>query len=543
MSFRGQSLEAQLAALAQTPTEGLSARLRRMLRLGWQREADRRALAREVGLLEWGRRYLPTHFTSPPSKMHRWLADELDRLPQQRGTKLNVLGPRGGAKSTLVTLAYVLRTAVLGWEPYVWIVSDTADQAQAHLKNLSRELRENRRLARDFPELCGPHHGIRGERILLANGTLVEAFGTGQRLRGRRHGPHRPSLIVCDDLQNDDHMRSATLRETTTAWFRGTLLKAGDVRTNFVNLATALHRDALALQLERTPGWISRRFRAIERWPDDMARWAEWERIYTDRENPHARRDAWAFYEKHHHALEAGAELLWPEVEKLYTLMKMRVEEGEAAFEREKQNSPIDPARCEWPEAYFTGELWFGEWPAEVQFKAIAIDPSKGGDARQGDYSAVVVLGVDRRGVLYVEADLARRPTPEIVARGVTLCRQHRAAAFGVEANQFQQLLCDEFVAEFARQGIDWCTPAAIHNYVNKQVRIRRLGPYLAQRRMRFLAGSPGTQLLVEQLRDFPLGQHDDGPDALEMAVRLAEAWHRSGNADDGLGGRLRLGS
>ena len=28
--------------------------------------------------------------------------------------------------------------------------------------------------------------------------------------------------------------------------------------------------------------------------------------------------------------------------------------------------------------------------------------------------------------------------------------------------------------------------------------------------------------LLVKRLRDFPCGDHDDGPDALEMAVRLA---------------------
>ena len=29
--------------------------------------------------------------------------------------------------------------------------------------------------------------------------------------------------------------------------------------------------------------------------------------------------------------------------------------------------------------------------------------------------------------------------------------------------------------------------------------------------------------LLLEQLRFFPKGKHDDGPDALEMAVRAAE--------------------
>jgi hypothetical protein len=44
----------------------------------------------------------------------------------------------------------------------------------------------------------------------------------------------------------------------------------------------------------------------------------------------------------------------------------------------------------------------------------------------------------------------------------------------------------------------------------------------LSQRRIRFKGDSPGARLLVEQMRDFPNGDHDDGPDALEMAVRLA---------------------
>ena len=76
---------------------------------------------------------------------------------------------------------------------------------------------------------------------------------------------------------------------------------------------------------------------------------------------------------------------------------------------------------------------------------------------------------------------------------------------------------------------------------MNKQVRIRRLGPYLAQRRLRFKAGSPATALLVEQLREFPVGAHDDGPDALEMAIRLADELC-GGSADDGLGNRLPIG-
>jgi hypothetical protein len=56
------------------------------------------------------------------------------------------------------------------------------------------------------------------------------------------------------------------------------------------------------------------------------------------------------------------------------------------------------------------------------------------------------------------------------------------------------------------------------------------------------LASSPSTHLLVEQLRDFPCGAHDDGPDALEMAIRLAEEVWRGRKTSDGLGNRLPVG-
>lgn len=51
---------------------------------------------------------------------------------------------------------------------------------------------------------------------------------------------------------------------------------------------------------------------------------------------------------------------------------------------------------------------------------------------------------------------------------------------------------------------------------------------------------SPGTRLLVDQLRQFPVGNHDDGPDALEMAIRLAAEMLR-GVPNDGLGNRLPI--
>lgn len=494
----------------------------------------------EAPLLDWGKHFLAEHFSRPPSAMHRWLAEQLATLHLERGTKINVIGPRGSAKSTLCTLAYVLRMACEAREPYVWIVSDTHEQATIHLENLKAELSDNSVLANAYPHTCGPGGRWRSAAIELINGVVVEAYGTGQRLRGRRRRSHRPSLIVCDDLQNDGHMISANQREGSRRWFHGTLLKAGTPETNILNLATALHRDALAMELLTTPGWRSRVFRAIQEWPERSDLWDQWEVLYSQVGSDQSIAAANAFYQEHRVEMNRGARLLWPEVEDLPTLMQMRLESGRTAFEREKQGSPVDPESCEWPEEYFGEEIWFAAWPAGLKLRVMALDPSKGASSRHGDFSAYVLLGITPDGTLLVEGDLARRPTPRMVADGVALYRRFDPALFGVEVNQWQELLADEFAAEFQRQGILGARPCGVRNYANKLVRIRRLGPYLSQRKIKFLGDSPSTRVLVDQLRDFPNGAHDDGPDALEMALRLAEeAWNGRSPATDGLGNRL----
>lgn len=501
-------------------------------------EADRN---RPATLLAWARAFLPEHVRLAPSKMHRWLGEQLDEMQAERGRKLNVVGPRGGAKSTLGSLAFVLRAAVEAREPYIWIVSDAKHQAVSHLENLKTELRENPRLTAAYAKAVEPGLVWRENTVRLGNGVTIEAFGTGQRIRGRRRRADRPTLIVCDDIQDDRHIESSLARDHSRRWFHGMLMKAGTKRTNVVNLATALHREALAMELHSTPGWTSRIFQAIERWPERMDLWDEWERIYADIERSDSRQAARAFYDAHCPEMDAGAELLWPEEEDLYTLMCMRIEGGRTAFEREKQNIPINPEMCEWPEAYFGDWLWFDRWPDSPLLKVLALDPSKGHESGRGDYSAFAMLAVDRQGMLYVDADLVRRPTPQIVADGVDLCRRFRPDVFGIEANQFQELLGGEFAVELGRQRVLGIAPWAMENRVNKQTRIRRLGPYLSNRRIRFKSGSAGARLLVEQLKEFPLADHDDGPDAVEMAIRLAAEWFDRRGRTDGLGDRLQL--
>jgi len=481
-----------------------------------------------VALETFARRFLGHYLTLSPSPLHRWLSEELGILPWRRGTMLNVLAPRGAAKSTWLSLALPLWCAVEGMEPYIVLTADTTDQAGKYLDAVRAELEGNEDLCKAYPHSAGVGPVWRGDRLRLPNGALFEALGTGMKIRGRRNRSERPSLIICDDPQNTEHMISALQRERSWEWLVKDVLNAGTPETNIVVAGTALHRECIVCRLQHTAGWRSRSFAAIVSWPDRMDLWKEWEATYNDHENPEREVAARAYYQANRASMDAGSAALWPEREDLYKLMCLRATIGSAAFASEKQGDPVNPDLCEWGNDYFDYPgFWFDQWPERLAIKTLALDPSKGKDSKVGDYSAYVRYGRDGAGYEYVEADVRRRATDAIVADGVEHVRQFQPDGFAVETNTFQELFVTEFRREGQRLRID-LPLYGLENTVNKIVRIRRLGPPLAQRRLRFKARSPGTALLIQQLRDFPVADFDDAADALEMSRRLAIELHNA---------------
>ena len=185
---------------------------------------------------------------------------------------------------------------------------------------------------------------------------------------------------------------------------------------------------------------------------------------------------------------------------------------------------------AEWRPEYFPDSIWFTDWPTPPHWiaTALALDPSKGRDAskpregRKPDFSAYVWGGVDAHGGVWIDADLDQtRDVSRIVQDGIAHFRRFLPGAFVVEINQFQSLLA----TELARQGKLLNLHLPLWGIVNaapdsKTMRIQKIGPYLARRELHF-RDTPGCRLLVAQLRDFPMGAYDDGPDALEMLIRM----------------------
>jgi PBSX family phage terminase large subunit len=202
---------------------------------------------------------------------------------------------------------------------------------------------------------------------------------------------------------------------------------------------------------------------------------------------------------------------------------------GPAFARQELGGEFVETEGAEWPAAWFPESHFFRSWPRpeDVTLRVIALDPSKG-KGEGGDYSAFVVVCRDVNGLLWVEADLDnRRPTTQIVTDGIVLARRIELETggtldgFGCESDQFQELLADQFVKQSRAVGIQLPLYKQTTGNKPKEERIRRLTPYLSTGLFRW-RDTPGTRLLVQQLMQFPVAEHDDGPDALEYAIRLA---------------------
>lgn len=503
-----------------------------------QAQARRRA---QQSLRAFGRLYLPHHLEKPPSRMHQDLYQMLEALTERPGSRLAVAAPRNSAKSTLVTLLYPLWSICHGRHRFIVLLSDTADKAGEFLEHIKYELVTNVRLAEDYPEACERSRRYpraprwRANEIVTANGIKVAAQGVSQNIRGRRNVESRPDLIIVDDAETRENTLTAEARAKMDDWFNKSILKAGSKEARVLVVGTIQHYDSLLAKLTnnmRSPLWEGRVYRSVIQWSTHPELWETWAALLHRREEldgetgPPA---ALRYYEANKEAMLEGTEVLWPENEDYHSLMVMRESEGPASFDSEKQNEPVNPADCLFLEQEF--QYWDDRWksPAEliesVGRNAVwvgACDPSLGKSGKHADDSAIISLLRDSStGNLYViDADIVRRKPDVIIDNILTYQRLRGYAQFAFESNQFQSLLADELARRSNEQGL-YLPVEPVQHSTDKLARIQGLQPLVRSGTLQF---SRRHTVLLEQMRLFPKAAHDDGPDALEMAVDAARA-------------------
>lgn len=455
------------------------------------------------------RTYFPHYVSGSASQFHAWLFEKLPRLVKRPagipGERLAIAAPRGNAKTTYGQL-FFLWCIVFKYRKYLCFMSDAFEQAAEILEGVKVELEANPRLLADFPDATGPGRIWKVGVILTMNGIKVQSFGSGKRLRGVRHGAQRPDTVWLDDLENDENVTTPAQRDKLENWIDKAIEPLGppDGSMDIVYVGTILHYDAVLARKMRNPMWKSEKFKAVMRWPERRDLWDKWEEALRN-QGPEV---AETFYLEHQSTMDAGAVVLWPDMQPFYRLMLIRVRIGSSAFDCEYLNDPVSGEH-----AIFTNITFWVERLSNWLFYG-SCDPSMGKGGRR-DPSAILVGGFNRdKGVLdVVEASIRHRLPDRIIEDIIEFHREYRCRVWAFEIVQFQEFVRLELIKRSAERGL--AVPArGVRPHENKELRIERLQPHIANGLIRLHSTQTA---LYDQLRHYPKADHDDGPDGLEM--------------------------
>lgn len=371
------------------------------------------------------------------------------------------------------------------------------------------------RQARDLLLEWGPKHfGVSVDERSAAKSDWTIAGHDGGMLTAGVGGPlsgRGANVLVIDDpVKNAEEATSAVYRDKIWEWWDSTASTRLEPEAIVVVMMTRWHQDDLAGRLLSPEGlgqdqWLVISLPAIAEDDDPLGR--------------------------------KPGEALWPDRWPLSALTNIRESKTPYWWSAMYQQRPTQYGEAAWPAEYFADVLT-DEWPKKYRASALAIDPSKGKDSKKGDFTAFVFVGVANQG-LWIDAQVERMPPPQIVTTGLDWWLEKQPDIFTVEVNQFQELLATDFMRVAAERGFFNFSVSPIENMINKEMRIERLSGWLARKQVKIRNNRGGRELL-RQLQEFPNCDHDDGPDAMEMAVRkLGEA---IGIRGDGLGPRLPVG-
>lgn len=217
----------------------------------------------------------PDLFSIRPSPLHHKLSDVL--VNSDRSTALAF--PREFGKSTYGWEGMASWNVLHQKYRYIMYIGSTATIAEDALSNVKNTIKAH-------PILMGKitiikdtknqfFYNIGKERYFVA------CYGAGQQLRGKRFDRFRPDLIIMDDLETTEGVRSPEQRKKLKDWFWADVIPLGK-EARFIYIGTMLHEACLLAELianpptEHTTGlpWQTFRFGVVDdntgepTWPD-----------------------------------------------------------------------------------------------------------------------------------------------------------------------------------------------------------------------------------------------------------------------------------
>lgn len=484
----------------------------------------KRKLRAAVDIEYFAKTYFPELFPLEIPQFHKTAFQLLNDISNRSrrgdaGKKIAIAFPRGHSKTTIFSRITPIHSLLFRWSLLTILIGNNDRSAKRLLKNIKEDLETNELLKEDFPILSKRPKVWGSLQIQLSDGSGIAAFGRGSGAIRGVVSTVRPRLVIGDDLEDDQSVRSEIETEALIDWWNRAVLAVGDnvnYTTTYILVGTVLVEKSLFMDFANRPGVKSVILPAIRQFPSNLDLWDRWAEVYT--QNPVSDPDSDSFYQDHKEALLADAELLWNRPDALWHLMQFRLTRGERAFQTEMQNNPF--AARDTP----LGELPIAD-PPSSGFRIAALDPAIKGRKKTADYPAYVELVFDfnhQKAVLdFVLAEKVNYGEVVIKIANRIASLSKPLDALVVEENSAGSVIADLLQQKL----IERKRPEIVTKVYNSLPKSQRIGALAIYARTGQFAARPGvSEEFEKEWKNYPAVRNDDVLDAVSTAMnKLAE--------------------
>ncbi len=414
-----------------------------------------------------------------------------------------IAAPRGHAKSTAITHAYVLASMLFRDRRFCILVSDTYEQAVMFLKDIVEELKENEELVAFFNIDTEFEKDAENDIIVRfkdGGKFRIIAKGSEQKVRGLKWGGGRPDLIVCDDLENDEIVMNDERRKKFQNWFLEALLPSRSDNGIVRIVGTILHLDSL---LENLMPPIHDKKYTIE------------EPLKSTSIHP---KRAWKGVRyRAHPSIDDFSQILWETKRpKDYLIMERQkyLDAGNPeGYAKEYLNYPIDETHSYFRRADFLAMS--EEDVKKHKHYYVGVDLALGQTDRS-DFSTFVVGGVDEAGILHVvDVVRERMDTMESSEKFFELQDMYDPDAFIIEGGAIEKSIGPFLYSEMLKPGRTPMNLVTKNPSKDKEFRARSIQARMRAGGLRFDKTADWYPAFERELLEFPRSKHDDQVDAL----------------------------
>lgn len=160
---------------------------------------------------------------------------------------------RGAAKSTLGEETVVLKASLVEFKNAL-LIGASYDRACERLESIGHEFETNEDLQQIFGDQRSPGTWSTDKKLLL-NGTIIQARGAGQSLRGVKYHDARPDFVLIDDLEDEESTRTPEARKEMLRWLYKTLLPALTDNAVVRFIGNRLDPEAVIVKVAQDKDW------------------------------------------------------------------------------------------------------------------------------------------------------------------------------------------------------------------------------------------------------------------------------------------------